>query len=496
MPAVRSPIRGPSLAVLPLTLALGALVHPVRGQAIFARSQIDAISGDVKCVADIDRDGKLDVVLGGDPVEGLHWYHFPEWTSTHIATPAIEFSTDGECGDVDGDGDIDIVVPDGPDGDNLLWFENPLRSPSGPPGDPFVGVQWQRHVIGAIGGWGKDVELADFDGDGQLDVATRDDTSVYVFFQDNASWTRVQIAAASTGHEGMTSGDLDADGNVDLVIQGAWLRDPGGSAARDGQLWTESVIATSGVDPDFKALCADVDGDGVLDVLYSSSENIADVLWFGHTGPATGAWMPHLISAGLDRVHTLQVADIDGDGSNDVVLGQMHTSSSPGIHVHYNLDGRGLLWKTVQVDSQFGIHNGVAADLDGDGDTDIVGSAWTGNPPLQLWNNETQDIREDLAVPELREGVPAVVHVGGAAAGMPVFLGLSVLGAADPYRLALLGVDYRLVDPLLVGFGIADAGGAADFPLVFPAGLAGLQLWFQSCEPGRASRVVRSAILH
>mgnify|MGYP002151890246 CR=1 FL=1 len=39
--------------------------------------------------------------------------------------------------------------------------------------DPAIGEAWTRHVIGSIGGWGKDVETADYDGDGRMDVAVR-----------------------------------------------------------------------------------------------------------------------------------------------------------------------------------------------------------------------------------------------------------------------------------------------------------------------------------
>ena len=358
----------------------------------FTYVEIDNIAGDVKLVGDIDGDHFPDLVLGGMPGEKLNWYHYPTWQKTVIATPNNEFTTDGRLGDVDGDGDLDIVVPDGDGSDNLVWFENPR-----PSGNPFSGSQWLRHTIGTIGGWGKDVHLADFDDNGFLDVATRDQDTAMIFFQMSANtWISMNFNGLNLGNEGMSSGDVDSDSHVDLIVRGQWVRNPGGSAARTPGNWTPYNIGPA--DSDFKALVADLNHDGHMDVLFSSSENTADVNWWSADGgDPTSTWTKHTIVAELERCHTLQAADMDHDGDLDVVLGQMHTSAEQQIMVWLNANGQGTAWIGQVVDTG-GLHNGVVADIGSDGDYDIYGANWTGNPPARLWVNQLNPVGGTLPI--------------------------------------------------------------------------------------------------
>jgi hypothetical protein len=372
-----------------LTIASGSQSLPTSDVVPFTLKIIDPnIAGDCKMVGDIDGDGFVDLIIGGMPAEGLNWYQYPDWKKTVIATPNNEFTTDGALGDVDADGDLDIIVPDGDQGDNLVWFENPK-----PSGDPFEGSQWQRHEVGAVDGWGKDVFTEDYDGDGHLDIATRNDGSAMIFFQtQQATWVHMQFQDVDTGHEGMAQGDVNGDGDADLVLHGVWLRNPGGAAARTESNWTEYRIGDA--NSDFKALVTDLNQDGQADVLFSSSENVADVNWWTPTtGDPGGSWEKHTILNSLEKAHTLQAADMDKDGDQDLVVAQMHTSSSNEIMVLYNVDGQATTWEKQLVDTG-GLHNGVVADIGNDGDFDIFGANWTGNPPVRLWINPLESTKE------------------------------------------------------------------------------------------------------
>jgi hypothetical protein len=349
----------------------------------FKLVDIDAdIAGDVKLVGDIDGNGFPDLVVGGMPEEKLNWYRYPGWEKTIIATPTYEFTTDGALEDLDHDGDLDIIVPDGNAVNNLVWFKNPL-----PTGNPQNGYEWSRMVIGSIDGWGKDVLIADFDQNGYLDVATRHSTAAMIFFQISAgTWSKMTFSGVNVGTEGMAKGDIDQNGTQDLVLQGVWLKNPGSSSARTGTQWHQYTIGSA--DPDFKALVVDLNQDGKMDVLFSSSENTAAVDWWTPTTTdPTGTWTRHNILPSLEKAHTLQAADMDLDGDLDIILAQMHTSVLKEIMILVNQDGQATSWVKQVIGTQ-GLHNSVVADIGGDGDYDIFGANWTGNPPVMLFLNQ------------------------------------------------------------------------------------------------------------
>lgn len=358
-------------------------------QISLSKGVIDStMAGDIKIAADIDGDGFKDLIVGGGPGEDLDWYHYPSWTKTRIALANIEFTTDGDAADMDGDGDIDIVAPDGNGSNNLVWFENPRLGASGN-GDPFDTSKWRRRVVGTPGGWAKDVELADFDGNGLMDIATRTDSRAVFFFQNSPNtWSQVTFTPTGLGIEGMASGDVDNDGDVDLVIQGAWLRNPGGPSAHTAASWQRFAIGSA--PSEFKALVVNIDADPAKEILFSSSESTADVtLWDPASGDPTGSWTSRVIASSVERAHTLQAADMDRDGDVDVIVGQMHTSATKQLAIYLNSGTSPATWSKQVVDQTSGLHNGVVADIGNDGDYDIFGANWTTNPPVLLYTNTT-----------------------------------------------------------------------------------------------------------
>ena len=338
----------------------------------FVRIEIDpTASGDVKILADFDNDEQIDVALGGGE---LAWYRYPEWTKTFIAPAQMEFTTDGKGGDVDLDGDMDIILPDGDRGNNLLWFENPL-----PEGDPMAGSEWVKHEIAGRPSYIHDVEVGDLNGDGRLDIITREHNgSGLVWIQNSPdSWSGTELFIS--GGEGIAVGDIDSDGNLDVSNGGNWYENP---------TWVEHIIDPQIAQLNTRVQVADINQDGRMDVVVAPSEDgELELAWYETDDPLSDSWTKHVIATGVDRHHTLQVGDMDLDGQIDIISGEMHVAAAPAEIIIYRNDGDSLMWTKVVVDTG-GTHNAQVADIGADGDLDIIGANYIGNPPFVLWENQ------------------------------------------------------------------------------------------------------------
>ncbi|MHC4584424.1 MAG: FG-GAP repeat protein, partial [Planctomycetota bacterium] len=130
------------------------------GPVSFRHVVIDAAGPEnmhVKASGDINGDGFTDLIVAGTGGE-LLWYEYPNWIRHTVSAGDDGWSTDAEVGDMDRDGDMDLVISDWYNHKRLVWFEN----------FHVRGIHWRMHVIGDVRA--HDIEIADLDGDKDLDI--------------------------------------------------------------------------------------------------------------------------------------------------------------------------------------------------------------------------------------------------------------------------------------------------------------------------------------
>ncbi len=177
----------------------------------------------------------------------------------------------------------------------------------------------------------------------------------------HADWELVAVAPESD-FEACGVADFDRDGDLDIASGDAWY------AAPD---WTRHEIglvrSVGGYRVDFADLPVDVDGDGWID-LVSCSWHDRGVFWRRNPGEAGGAWKMTVVDQPGNlpgNMETAILADIDGDGTPDIL---------PDIAdkvVWYAVEDGRLV--RHEVDTARGGHGIGLGDIDGDGRADLLG---------------------------------------------------------------------------------------------------------------------------
>jgi hypothetical protein len=347
---------------------------------------------DCKGVGDIDGDRFVDVIVAGNLRGGsLVWYHYPDWAK-HVIDVG-QFAVDMQVGDVDRDGDVDIIISEAFEapskGKALLWYENPR------PRDNPASGKWKRHVItqnAPVNGYIHDIEVGDLNRGRKLDIVIRHGKTVLYIQNAPDSWAEriIDEGSGSGDEEGTALGDLNRDGRIDVVLNGYWLEQPPDPA---NGVWKKHPIDSNW--PHLVGVTvSDINLDGRPDVLLAPAEEHGRLSWYeAPKDPAGGKWTEHVIDNDVEYIHTFKSADMNLDGSPDVVTAEMAQSgyqpnrpSRKRVSVYLNL-GKGARW-SHQIVATTGSHNLRIADIDNDGDIDIIGANW-GGPyhPVEMWRN-------------------------------------------------------------------------------------------------------------
>lgn len=136
-----------------------------------------------------------------------------------------------------------------------------------------------------------------------------------------------------------------------------------------------SYLVADSIDGVTSLFPADIDGDGDLDIAGSAIDAGA-VVWWENTDGTGFAWEEHQVERDFPAVSSVAAADIDGDGDNDLLAAAKTQYGGRDIAWWENLDGSGGEWAIHMVSAQFaGARAACPFDIDGDGDIDIVGAS-------------------------------------------------------------------------------------------------------------------------
>lgn len=302
---------------------------------------------------DVDGDGQLDLLEATD--HGVQWHRRRE---ASFAAPAVlgwsEPVSLVEAGDLNGDGQLDLVVG-GREGARLILSGRGLDTL-----EPF----WPLTP--------RDLELFDADGDGVLDLLLLDADGLTVLRNDGEGRLSPAVSPLNgrLSGSGLLTVDLDGDGNRDVFIAG-W--DEGDRLflgdGRGGFLLASPTALPAAASPRTVApLAADLDGDGDLD-LFLPSEG-ADRLWLNNS---LGAFVDESVFRLSEEARVAKDAaavDLDRDGRLDLVIVE---SGGPVRLLRQDPAGRFFDWSgAFPGATEDALATGVAAvDLEGDGDMDL-----------------------------------------------------------------------------------------------------------------------------
>jgi hypothetical protein len=327
---------------------------------------------------DVDSDGDLDVVVAG---RGSH--NVVVFTQTapgaYLASPSaltgVNAPSDVAVADVNGDGRMDLVTAS--TGSDRIAIHLQL------PGGLFLPAP--SLTIGNAGTDApSSIALGDLDGDGDVDIvsANRNADDLTIFLQ-SAPGAFPATPSLVLGGAGLTDGpvsvvvgDLDGDGRLDVASanrDGDDLAVFLQSAAGTFSGTPSALLAASGAPLQPSHLDAvDVNGDGVLDLVSTNGGDDVSI-FVGRRGAAFAA-RPIVLATGIASPSWVAAEDLNGDGLVDLAVTNAATNDV-SIFVQRGPSGYASLVPDLVLGNANATSNpsGLAAgDLDGDGDLDLV----------------------------------------------------------------------------------------------------------------------------
>lgn len=331
------------------------------GSGIFTQAQNIPVSHAIVSAKfiDVDGDNDLDIVTGGCCGSLVDWYEYMgggtygsgqiiSIDSTFTTNPFVNVCVD----DMDGDGDIDVIVGLTED---IVWHENQ----SG-------GIFGDEHIVFSTTRLASKVCAADIDNDGDNDVIFATSSNKIGWYENfgGGIFGAPKIINSKAGLvRDVSTADIDGDGDLDILFADgvgnkiAWHENLNGGIFGLQYIISDSVNAVEIAYP------IDIDGDGDIDVLSGAGINNRLALYKNLGG---GIFSVAQYISPNTSTSTICSADFNGDGRKDIIYAG---GGSPMEWYSQNLSGNFVLESFNNNTSCYAIY---ANDIDADGDMDIL----------------------------------------------------------------------------------------------------------------------------
>ncbi|MEM9595568.1 MAG: FG-GAP-like repeat-containing protein [Acidobacteriota bacterium] len=205
---------------------------------------------------------------------------------------------------------------------------------------------------------------------------------------DGSTWTETLVDGSFAGVKSVALANLDSrtGGSIDILAVSSDTIRIWRNTSNDGSAWMTRDVSTAATFPGpADAVPADIDGTGGLDVVGVSA---AGVSWWFNRFAIGQIWDKNDIDITGGMPSSVAAADLDGDGDTDVIV---TFYDGDEVAWYENTAGNGTAWTRRSVATLFdGAQSVTAADLDGDGDIDLAGAALIGNE-VAWWENTLGD---------------------------------------------------------------------------------------------------------